>query len=202
MSERVAIRGLDAGQSRQPQRVQPGGLFRPLFGRSKRGHPDRCYRQDDYTEEGTQSDRSPNHIERGRYLPAQRSPTECRRRGPCGGPSVSGGQCDWPHRRQDGSPVNPRLGFSHEVGVTRQIGGDETGKRTAPGTESSCGAGDRRTQHPSILHPPSSILHCPSPVPDQWMTCSGKDRAIAFRIGIVRSACREHDFVYQRLTNL
>jgi hypothetical protein len=33
------IRSPDAGQGRQPQRVQPGGFFRPLFGRSKRGHP-------------------------------------------------------------------------------------------------------------------------------------------------------------------
>jgi hypothetical protein len=29
----------DAEQRRQPQRDQPGGFFRPLFGRSKRGHP-------------------------------------------------------------------------------------------------------------------------------------------------------------------
>jgi hypothetical protein len=35
------IRGPDAEQHRQPQRVQPGGFFRPLFGRSKRGHPGR-----------------------------------------------------------------------------------------------------------------------------------------------------------------
>ena len=35
------IRGPVAGQDRQPQRVQPGGFFRPLFGRSKRGPPDR-----------------------------------------------------------------------------------------------------------------------------------------------------------------
>jgi hypothetical protein len=41
MSERVPIRGPGAEQDRQPQRVQPGGFFRPLFGRSKRGHPDR-----------------------------------------------------------------------------------------------------------------------------------------------------------------
>jgi hypothetical protein len=40
MSERVAIRNPDAEQRRQPQRVPPGGFFRPLFGRSKRGHPD------------------------------------------------------------------------------------------------------------------------------------------------------------------
>ena len=48
MSERVPIRGPDAGQSRQPQRVPPGGFFRPLFGRSKRGHPDGFDRQDGY----------------------------------------------------------------------------------------------------------------------------------------------------------
>jgi hypothetical protein len=46
MSERVAIRGPDAKQRRQPQRVQPGGFFRPLFGRSKRGHPDGSYQED------------------------------------------------------------------------------------------------------------------------------------------------------------
>jgi hypothetical protein len=34
------IRGPDAEQARQPKRDQPGGFFRPLFGRSKRGHPD------------------------------------------------------------------------------------------------------------------------------------------------------------------
>jgi hypothetical protein len=109
------IRGPDAGQSRQPQRVQPGGFFRPLFGRSKRGHPDRCYRQDDYTEEGTQPVRSSNHTEGEGCLPAQRSPTECRRTRPCGGPAGGGGQCDWPHRRQGGSPVNPRLGLGQAL---------------------------------------------------------------------------------------
>ena len=40
------IRGPAAGQRRQPQRVQPGGFFRPLFGRSKRGHLDESDRQD------------------------------------------------------------------------------------------------------------------------------------------------------------
>jgi hypothetical protein len=127
------IRGPDAGQSRQPQRVQPGDanavseyrlvrLFSSLFGRSKRGHPDSSHLQDDYTEEGTQPVRSPNHIERERYLPAQRSPTECRRTGPCGGPAVGVGQCDWPHRRQGGSPVNPRLAWVMEArGAGRSI---------------------------------------------------------------------------------
>ena len=40
------IRGPGAEQGRQPQRVQPGGFFRPLFGRSKRGHPDGSDYQD------------------------------------------------------------------------------------------------------------------------------------------------------------
>ena len=35
----LSIRGPDAEHHRQPQRVQTGGFFRPLFGRSKRGHP-------------------------------------------------------------------------------------------------------------------------------------------------------------------
>jgi hypothetical protein len=60
------IRGPDAGQSRQPQRVQPGGFFRPLFGRSKRGHSDRTYRQD-----CTRTVRLSSHIEEGGRLPAQ-----------------------------------------------------------------------------------------------------------------------------------
>jgi hypothetical protein len=46
MSERVPIRGPEAEQRRQPQRVQPGGFFRPLFGRSKRGHFDGYYQED------------------------------------------------------------------------------------------------------------------------------------------------------------
>jgi hypothetical protein len=54
MSERVhgmtlralPIRGPEAERRRQPQRVQPGGFFRPFFGRSKRGHPDGGYQQD------------------------------------------------------------------------------------------------------------------------------------------------------------
>jgi hypothetical protein len=72
MSERVhgmtlralAIRGPDAGQSRQLQRVQPGGFFRPLFGRSKRGHPDGAYRQDGYTKERTHTVRPSNQDRR------------------------------------------------------------------------------------------------------------------------------------------
>ena len=50
MSEGVAIRGPDAKHRRQPQRVQPGGFFRPLFGRSKRGHPltETTHRFEDY----------------------------------------------------------------------------------------------------------------------------------------------------------
>jgi hypothetical protein len=47
------------------------------------------------------------HQDRRRSLPAQRSPTECRRTRLCGGSAVRGGQCDWPHRRQGGRPRNP-----------------------------------------------------------------------------------------------
>ena len=93
----------------------PAAFFRPLFGRSKRGHSDGADRQDDYTEEGTRTVRSSNHIGGEGCLPAQRSPTECRRRRPCRGPAIGGGQCDWPHRRQGERPVNPRLALTHNL---------------------------------------------------------------------------------------
>jgi hypothetical protein len=153
------IRGPDAGQSRQPQRVQPGGFFRPLFGRSKRGHPDRFYQQDDHTEEGTQSVRSPNHIEREGYLPAQQSPTECRRTTPCGGPAVGGGQCDWPHRRQGGSPVNPRLGLGY--GGMGRGRGRSFGLKDPPMLADWIGSGRRtyRGRSESLSRLPARVAH-------------------------------------------
>jgi hypothetical protein len=74
MSERVPIRGPEAEQCRQPQRVQPGGFFRPLFGRSKRGHPDGVYRRDNFTEESTHAGRSSNKDRRRKVHPCRAIP--------------------------------------------------------------------------------------------------------------------------------
>jgi hypothetical protein len=49
----LPIRGPDAKHRRQPWRVQPGGFFRPLFGRSKRGPPDKADGESGYTKEST-----------------------------------------------------------------------------------------------------------------------------------------------------
>jgi hypothetical protein len=102
MSERVAIRGPGAEQVCQPQRVQPGGFFRPLFGRSKRGHPDAPGRQDDYTTETTYRVSWSNHREGEGHLPSKLSPAEQWKTKACGGRTAGCGQCDWPHRRQGG----------------------------------------------------------------------------------------------------
>jgi hypothetical protein len=100
------IRGPDAGQSRQPQRVQPGGFFRPLFGRSKRGHPDGPDGQGGYTKESTHMERLSNH--RGGHLPPHRFPTECQSTRFCAGTAAGYGRCDWPPRRQGGRFRNRR----------------------------------------------------------------------------------------------
>jgi hypothetical protein len=92
------IRGPDAKRGRQPQRVQPGGFFRPLFGRSKRGHLDGY----DQQQESTHMARLSNHREGRRTpscIPVLRPSSgddtlwrTSRRLWPM----------HWPHRQQDG----------------------------------------------------------------------------------------------------
>jgi hypothetical protein len=101
------IRGPGAGQSRQPQRVQPGGFFRPLFGRSKRGPTVGSDRQEVRSTGGLHRgehsiwySHQTHHVEGGRVHPSQRSVTECRRKKTVSDKPPTAGLYDGPCGRQ------------------------------------------------------------------------------------------------------
>jgi hypothetical protein len=129
MSERVhgmtlralPIRGPDAVQRRQPQRVQPGGFFRPLVGRSKRGPPDGSDRQDGCLKADVRSCTFIELHRRKRTIPAQLSPAECWKTRPCP---------DWPSAVANAiGHIDDRASVSAKQAPPRKARGKESGEK-------------------------------------------------------------------------